>query len=142
MNYQERQQLINIGEVKFETYCAAMGYKITRLGFDEKHNNVQGFYNLNPFLRNIPDYVVNTEDSMFVVNVKGTANFKQSELKLLPEFMEWYATKKAPLVYAFCFAERDRPILLYPEKIIELYQKEKDKKWQDGTVYRTLTLPK
>ncbi len=142
MNYQERQQLINVGEVRFEAYCAAMGYTITRLGFDEKHNNVEKFYNLNTYLRNIPDYVVNTGSATFVVNVKGTANFKEKELKLLPEFMERYSTKEAPLIYAFCFEKVDRPILLYPEKIIELYEKERNKKWSDGIVYRTLSLPK
>ena len=57
-----------------------------------------------------------------VVNVKGTANFKEKEIKMIPMFLEWFSSKKAPLVYAFCFEECE-PLFVYPEKVIYLYEK-------------------
>jgi len=138
-SYQERQTVANKGELLFEQYCAEMGYKLNRVGFDEKGKNVDNFFDLNSMLRNLPDYVVNTPKGTFVVNVKGTANFKKKEVDLLPLFTEWFSTKKAPLVYAFCF-EGQKPKLIYPEKIIELYRKSEDRKWSDGVVYRCLDI--
>jgi hypothetical protein len=138
-SYKERQTVANKGEVLFEQYCAEMGYKLNRVGFDEKGKNVNNFFDLNCMLRNLPDYVVNTQNGTFVVNVKGTANFKKKEVDMLPLFTEWFSTKKAPLVYAFCF-EGQKPKLVYPEKIIELYKKSTDRKWSDGIVYRNLEL--
>jgi hypothetical protein len=55
--------------------------------------------------------------------------------------MEWFSTKEAPLIYAFCFTEQ-KPIMVYPDKIIELYKEAGiDKTWQDGVIYRSLNLP-
>jgi len=39
----------------------------------------------------------------------------------------------------FCFKDTP-PKLVYPEKIIELYKVEQDKRWDDGVIYRTLKL--
>lgn len=137
--YEQRQTVVNKGELIFEAYCNEMGYDFKRLGFDEKNDNVDGFFNLNPMLRNLPDYLVTTKDGMFVVNVKGTANFKKKEIDMLPLFTEWFSSKKAPLVYAFCF-EGQKPKLIYPEKLIELYKKSEDRVWSDGVVYRNLEI--
>jgi len=137
-NYSDRQKIKNLGEELFEMYCKKNGYDFHRTGFDEKRNNIPNFYRLNILLRNTPDYILNTEESTYVVNVKGTANFKQSEISLLPLFLEWYSSKKAPLVYCFCFEGYEKPFILYPEQIIDKYEKEVDKKWNDGVVYRTL----
>jgi hypothetical protein len=140
-SYTERIQGTNLGEELFEAYCESKGFHLTRIGFDEHKANVPNFFNLNPYIRNIPDYIVNTEDGTFVVNVKGTDCFKQSEYRLMPEFGEWFSSKNAPLIYAFCFKENDRPILIYPEKIIRLYEEAKiDKKWDDGVIWRCLGL--
>jgi hypothetical protein len=140
-SYAERIQGTNLGEELFESYCKSKGFHLTRLGFDEHKANIPNFFRLNPYIRNIPDYVVNTHDATFVVNVKGTDNFKQSEYNLLPEFGEWLSTKQAPLVYAFCFRNCEKPILIYPEKIIRLYEEAKiDQSWSDGVVYRCLNL--
>lgn len=138
-SYEERQSVDNTAEFLFEYYCAEKGYKLTRIGFDEKKKNVDNFFNLNKFLRNIPDYVVNTPKGIFVVNVKGTGNFKQKEYEMLPFFKESYSTDKAPLIYAFCFTGKD-PILVYPDKLKDLWDKSTDKKWPDGVIYRHLEL--
>ena len=138
-SYADRIQGTNLGEELFETYCESKGFHLTRLGFDEHKVNIPNFFRLNQYIRNIPDYVDNTDNETFVVNVKGTANFKKKEVDMLPLFTEWFSTKKAPLVYAFCF-EGQKPKLVYPEKIIELYKKSTDRKWSDGIVYRNLEL--
>ena len=137
--YAERQTSANVAEFLFEYYCAEKQYKLTRIGFDEKNKNVDNFFKLNKFLRNIPDYIVNTPKGTFVVNVKGTGNFKEKEIDMLPYFKQWYSTEQAPLIYAFCFIGKD-PILIYPDKLIELWEKSTDKQWPDGVVYRHLEL--
>jgi len=137
--YAERQSTVNWGEILFERYCVSKGYKYWHIGFDEKNCNISHFYRINPLVRNLPDFLVETKDTTFVVAVKGTANFKEKEVKMLPLFMEWYSSKDAPLVYAFCFRDQV-PKLVYPEKIIELYRVEQDKKWDDGVIYRTLKM--
>jgi hypothetical protein len=135
--YQERQSTVNHGEILFEKYCALKSYKYWRLGFDEKNGAISHFYRINPLVRNLPDYLVDVGDITYLVAVKGTTNFKQKEINMLPLFMEWFSSKDAPLVYAFCFANQS-PKLVYPEKIIELYKVEEDKQWSDGVIYRTL----
>ena len=118
-----------------------MNYKYWRLGFDEKNNEISHYWKLNAMIRNLPDYIVDTNKDTFVVNVKGTGNFKESEVKMIPLFLEWFSTKEAPLIYAFCFTDQ-KPIMVYPEKVIQLYQEAKvDKKWDDGKIYRSLHLP-
>lgn len=137
MSYQERNSIKDLGEQLFEQYCEKQGYKAVRLGFDPKKDPIKDFYKINPLLRNIPDYIVETPNGNFVVQVKGTANIKKKEVELIPLFLEWYSSKDAPLVYAFCFAER-KPRLIYADQVIELYKNSADKVWGDGVVYRTL----
>lgn len=140
-SFLDRQKIVNHGEILFEKYCTSKGYKYHRLGFDEKNNEIPNYWRLNPMIRNLPDYIVNTDKFTFVVNVKGTGNLKQSEVNMLPLFMEWFSTKEAPLIYAFCFTEQ-KSIMVYPDKIIELYKEAGiDKTWQDGVIYRSLNLP-
>lgn len=135
----EQRITSNIGEELFEAYCAKQGYHFNRIGFDEQNGYVPNFQKLNPLLRNLPDYVVNTGEDTYVVCVKGTANIKKKEVDLLPLMGEWFSSRNAPLVYVFCF-EGKKPILMYPSKVIELYEKGFDKKWNDGVVYRTLEI--
>ena len=98
-SYEGRQGVgVNIGEEMFEQWCVRSGWKCTRLGFDEKFANVAEFYNLNPVLRNMPDYVIQREQRTFVVNVKGTANIKEKERMLLPKIIDAYSSTKAPLI--------------------------------------------
>lgn len=138
-SYLERQSLINVAEVLFEQYCQEQNYQFVRFGMDEKKDPIRNFSYINAMLRNLPDYIVDTGKELFVVQVKGTAKFKQKEYKLMPEFMQWYSTNKAPLVYAFCFQGK-KPKLIFPEKVISLYEKSKDEKWSDGVVFRKLNL--
>ena len=136
--YKQRQSVVNKGEILFENYCKEKNFNFTRIGFDEKFNSVDNFYNLNTMLRNLPDFVVNTERMTFVVMVKGSYNIKEKEVKMIPMFMEWFSSKNAPLVYAFCI-ENQSPKLIYPEKVIEMYEKSKlDLVWNDGVRYRNI----
>lgn len=138
--YQERQSVANYGEEMFEKYCLDKGYTIYRLGFDEKNANVPNFFKLNPMLRNLPDYVVNTNNATYVVNVKGTNAIKQSEMQILTELIACYSSKQAQLVYAFCLKDRDLPVLVFPEKLIFLYSQRKDEKWSDGVIHRKINV--
>ena len=135
--YAERQTVFNKGEVLFENYCNTNNYECRRIGFDEKHKSVSNFYHLSCLLRNLPDYVMTKPDGTFIVNVKGTANFKKREIDLIPLFLEWFSTKDAPLVYAFCFDDCD-PLFVYPEAVIRMYNLAENKRWHDGVTYRTL----
>ena len=98
-NYQERNSVTNIAEELFEKYCNQKGYFIRRLGFDEKKDPIPNFYNINPMVRNLPDYYVCTNKLSFLVMVKGTANIKQKEYELLPKFIEWYDSNGTMPIY-------------------------------------------
>mgnify|MGYP003349445135 CR=1 FL=1 len=115
--YLKRSRSKNIGEQLFEKYCNEKHYTVVRLGFDSEKDPIKEFFKINPLLRNIPDYLVETDKRLFVVQVKGTANIKKKEIDMIPLFIEWYGTKDVPLVYAFCFAERP-PVILYADKEI------------------------
>jgi hypothetical protein len=137
--YYERNKIKDVGEQLFEKYCKEKNYNVVRLGFDSHKDTIKDFFKINPLLRNIPDYVVETEKGLFIVQVKGTSNIKKKEAEMIPLFLEWYGSKGAPLVYAFCFAERP-PVIMYAEKVIELYKNSVEKVWGDGVVYRTLVV--
>lgn len=139
-NYKERNSVDNIAEVLFEKYCNDKEYFFRRLGFDEKKDPIPNFYNINPMVRNLPDYYVYGNNASFLVMVKGTANIKQKEYNLLSQFIDWYDSEKCRLIYAFCFKSENKPLLIYPNKLVSLYQESQDKTWHDGVVYRTLNL--
>lgn len=138
MSYKERNQGINLGEQLFEDYCKARGHTVMRLGFDEKNNQIPNYWNINPAVRNLPDYMVCTKTKTVLVQVKGTANIKKTDIDMIPFFLEWYSSKEVPLYYAFCFAEKEKPLFITPDRVIELYQQESDRQWNDGKIYRTL----
>lgn len=139
-DYETRQAVgINIGEELFMQWCNRNQWNCQRLGFDEKYANVNSFFNLNAVLRNMPDYVVQKDERVFVVNVKGTANIKENERLLLPDLINAYSTKKAPLVYAFCM--RDKPVkFVSAEQLMASYDIEHDQRWSDGKIFRKLRL--
>ena len=139
-DYNERNAVpINIGEELFLEWANKKCSFVTRLGFDEKNRNVDYFYNLNPLLRNIPDFLIINNERAFLVNVKGTGNIKKKEMDLLPKIIETYSTEKAPLVYAFCFRDCE-PIFMNTDKLIELFEEAEDKAWSDGVVYRNINV--
>jgi len=139
-SYAERNSGTNIGEELFEQYCKTKEVFFRRIGFDEKSSPVPNFYTINPFIRNIPDYFVSSNNGTKLVSVKGTRNIKESEVAMIPQFIEWYHSKDCPLWYAFCFKGESNPFFITPDRVIELYQQATDKKWKDGTKYRTLNL--
>ena len=139
--YADRVKTIkNDGEYLFEKFCTISGAQFHRIGFDEHENSVPNYWRLGNLLRNLPDYVINTKNKTFVVAVKGTDNFKQKEFELLPKMVEAFSSKEAPLIYAFCFKEKQAPIWVKPSEIIELYNKSQDQQWHDGVIYRNLNI--
>ena len=138
MSYKDRNKGNNFAEDFFVEYCK--DYYIARLGFDEKNNSIPLFYNINPILRNMPDYFVYANKKTFVCNVKGTANIKQKEINILPNIAIAYNSKDCPLIYAFCFKGNKFPIFKSYQEVIDLYMNETNKQWNDGKIYRTLSL--
>lgn len=139
-SYLERNSGVNLGEQLFEQYCIEKQVYFRRLGFDEKDGSIPHFYRLSPFIRNLPDYLVIGNKGSKLVNVKGTANFKKSEVNMIPQFLEWFNSKECPLIYAFCFKGERKPFFMTPDRVIELYQQAIDKQWNDGVTYRTLKI--
>lgn len=139
-SYLERNSGTNLGEELFEQYCIKKQVFFRRLGFDEKNDSIPNFYSINPFIRNLPDYLVVGNKGSRLVNIKGTRNFKKTEVAMLPQFMEWYSSKDCPLIYAFCFKGESKPFFITPDRVIELYQEATDKQWNDSVIYRTLNL--
>lgn len=141
--YADRVKTIkNDGEYLFEKFCTIAGTQFHRIGFDEHENSVPNYWRLGNLLRNLPDYVINTKNKTYVVAVKGTDNFKQKEIELLPSMVEAFSSKEAPLIYAFCFKEKQNPIWASPNKVMELYKQSVDQQWHDGVIYRNLNLRK
>ena len=140
--YWERAAIArSTGEDLFEQYCLSHDCKFNRVGFDQKNDNVDYFWRFNGLLRNLPDYVItNAKGKTYAVAVKGTDNFKQKEIDLMPKMVEAFSSTEAPLIYAFCFKEKQAPIWLSPAKIIELYDKAQDNQWPDGVIYRNLNI--
>jgi len=139
-SYTQRNSGRHLGEELFEQYCESKQVFFRKLGFDEKSDPIPNFYSLSPFIRNIPDYLVVGNKGSRLVNVKGTANFKASEIAMIPQFIEWYHSRECPLWYAFCFSGQNTPTFRTPDQVIELYQQATDKQWNDGVKYRTLNL--
>ena len=139
-SYLERNSGVNLGEKLFEEYCTKKQVFFKRLGFDEKNNQIPRFWEINPLIRNLPDYFVATSSRSMLVMVKGTANIKKQEVSMIPLFLEWYHKKECPLYYAFCFEGKEKPFFITPDRVIQLYQQGTDKQWNDGKIYRTLNI--
>ena len=140
MNYSDRNSAENFAEDFFEEYCK--DHFVRRLGFDEKNDPIPDFYNINPMVRNLPDYFVYANKKTFLCNVKGTDNFKQKEVDLLENFKINFSSEECPLLYAFCFYGKKRPIFQTIDQLIERYELSSDSVWPDGVVYRNLGLRK
>lgn len=138
--YKERQSVLNKGEMLFEEYCKKKGHKFYKIGFSEKTQDIEKYYLLNAFIRNIPDYFVDTGKNCFVVQVKGTGNLKKEEADMIPFFVEYYANDKVELVYAFCM--ENQPVYVHrANKVLELYDNAEDRMWEsDKKIYRNLNV--
>jgi hypothetical protein len=141
-SYEERNNRPdNYGEQLFIDYCRVEGYKLHRIGFDEKQDKVQGFYNLNKIIRQLPDYICLSPASgrMAVVSVKGTNKFKEEDYNNLRWLETVYASPKAPL--RFVFAIRGQVYWKTSAEVAELYrQSVEEGQWTDGKKYRVLEI--
>lgn len=138
--YKERQTVKNKGELLFEEYCKQKGHKFYKIGFSEKTNEIEKYYLINPVIRNIPDYFVDTGKNCFVVQVKGTGNLKHEEFEMISLFIKNYSNKDCELVYAFCM--ENQPVYVHRiSKVVEMYNNAKDRTWEsDGKIYRNLNV--
>lgn len=141
-SYEERNNRPdNYGEQLFIDYCRNEGYKLHRIGFDEKQDKVQNFYNLSKTIRQLPDFVCISPASgrMAVVSVKGTNKFKEEDFNNLTWLESAYATPKAPL--RFVFAIRGQIHWKTVPEVAELYRTSTaEGEWPDGKKYRILNL--
>lgn len=128
----------NFGEVRFIASCNKNGWLFKKLGFDNE-KEIKEFWKLNPIIKNIPDFIIQKENQLFVIQVKGTKNFKEKEYKLIDKFIDAYHSTNAPLLYAFCLLQRET-IFLKPQQVKELYEQGTDDQWQDGVVFRELNI--
>lgn len=137
--YEERQSVADLGEELFEKWATEKGYTFNRIGFHSKNDSVPNFFKLSPLLRNMPDYVLNTDKKTYVVNVKGTANIKHKEMKILGDLMLCYSSSSAELIYAFCFSGQE-PVLMSTTTLSTRFHMAEDKQWHDGVKYRTIKI--
>jgi hypothetical protein len=72
-----------------------------------------------------------------VVEVKGTANFKQVDYEGIDQRVAWFGSKSSPLWFVFCLGTSE-PIWKTPSEVQALYEAEQDQAWSDGVMYRTL----
>jgi len=137
--YQERNSIsYNKGEDIFLEYCRDRGLEVTRLGFDEKNASVSRFYDLSPFIRNLPDFIVTNGSKIILVNVKGSLNLKEQEFELLEGFAHLYESEHAKLYYTFCLSPSNI-IWETLQNVSQAYLQETEiKEWPDGKRYKTL----
>ena len=128
----------NFGEVRFIASCNKNGWLYKKLGFDNE-KEIKEFWKLNPIIKNIPDFIIQKENQLFVIQVKGTKNFKEKEYKLIDKFIDAYHSTNAPLLYAFCLFQKDT-IFLKPQQLKELYEQGIDDKFHDDVVFRELDI--
>jgi len=131
----------NFGEQLFIDYARNAGYTIHRIGFDEKQDQVQGFYNLNKVIRQLPDFICIRPSTgrMAVVSVKGTSKFKEEDYNRLRWLEDCYSTPKAPL--RFVFALKTGIYWRTVSEVAELYRQSTEIGiWPDGKKYKVLTL--
>ncbi len=144
-SYKQRNATFNIGETRFEDYCKRNNIYFRRLGFDQVDGPLPNFFNINPFVRNLPDYFVCNmlakNQPTALVMVKGTPNITRSEFEKIPQFVTSYASPRCPLLYAFVY-ENMKPIYMRTDEVIRLYKASEDRTWpKNNTIHRTLYMP-
>ena len=137
-SYQDRQSNINKGEELFENWMEKKGYSYKKLGFDEKTNNIEGFWLMHPLLRNLPDYTHYDQNNERLVyfQVKGTYSIK------LDDILNWYLFESL-----FCNEKTDLRIVFSFESGMQFYTTKELKKeltdltikeWHDSKQYVTI----
>jgi hypothetical protein len=141
-SYEERNNRPdNFGEQIFIDYCRHQGYKLHRIGFDEKQDKVEAFYNLSKTIRQLPDFVCIRPGTgrMAVVSVKGTNKFKEEDYNNLNWMDSAYGNPKAPL--RFVFVIRGQVYWRTVAEVSEMYRKSTSEgQWPDGKTYRILEI--
>ena len=137
-SFTERNNInINIGEERFLEYCQRKGVIVRRLGFDEKHGKLERFFSLPDAIRLLPDFVVENDDRIVLVEVKGSANFKQRDYQRIDWLVEHFTN--ASTVLWFVFALPDGLIWAKPEQVKEMFESSTSHGvWPDGVEYRLL----
>jgi hypothetical protein len=144
-SYKQRNATFNIGKTRFEEYCQKKNLYFRRLGFDSVEDPIPNFFNLNSFIRNLPDYFIcksNTDDNQptALIMVKGTPNITRKEYDLIPQLIKSYASPRCPLLYAFAF--ENMTYFKKADEIIKLYKASTDQTWpRNNTIHRTLRIP-
>ena len=141
-SYEERNNRPdNYGEQLFIDYARVQGYRLHRIGFDEKQDKVEAFYQLSKTIRQLPDFVCLRPGTgrMAVVSVKGTSKFKEEDYNNLSWLESVYSTPKAPL--RFVFALKTGIYWRTVQEVAKLYRESTEEgRWPDGKGYRVLDL--
>ena len=141
-SFKERNSKPNQGEELFKAYCERVGVIAYHFGFDEKNQQIEKFYHLNPILRHLPDFIVHNPKTgrTMAVEVKGSPNYKESDYQRLDTYARAYGTDSAPYLIVFAL-----PSGIYwkkPEEVKAAYEWSTTiGSWDEGrTKYRTLDL--
>lgn len=127
----------NVGEERFLEYCAKKNVTVRRLGFDEKHGKLARFYSLPDSIRLLPDFVVENDDRIVLVEVKGSANFKQRDYNRIDWLVQNFTN--ASTVLWFVFALPDGLIWAKPGQVKKMFEGSTSHGvWPDGVQYRFL----
>ena len=136
-SYKQRQTVVDKGEKIFEEWCAEKGYTCNRLGFDPKNIKIEGFYNLDPRLRALPDFIVNGKDKKHpvLVHVKGTFRVKDIDIVNYKELQDFFRQK---IYLAFCF---DSGVLLHTlDDVMDMCKEVEPGYYPEGKKYYPLNL--
>jgi hypothetical protein len=136
--YQERNSIeTNVGEERFLAYCESKGVTVHRLGFDEKRGKVARFFSLPDAVRLLPDFVVENDNKIVLVEVKGSANFKRRDYDRIDWLVSQFTNAETMLVFAFALP--DGIEWLTPGEVKELFElSTHEGVWPDGVKYRTI----
>ena len=137
-SYQDRQGNINKGEELFIKWMTDNSYNFKKLGFDEKTNNIDGFWHMHPLLRNLPDYTTynKKKDILTYFQVKGTCNIKIDDIINWNLFETLFCNDKAILIIALCFDDATHFYTL--KEIRKELTNTTIKEWHDSKQYVTI----
>lgn len=137
-SYAERNAIsTNVGEERFLEYCARKNVVVRRLGFDEKHGKLARFFSLPDTIRLLPDFVVENDDRIVLVEVKGSANFKRRDYDRIDWLVEQFTNART--VLWFVFALPDGLVWVKPDQVKGLFDESMAHGvWPDGVEFRTL----
>lgn len=128
----------NFGEVRFIAFCNTNGWIYKKLGFDNE-KEIKNIWKLNPIITKMPDFIIEKKDKTYVIEVKGTVNFKKKDYDMIDKLVYAYDSEEAPLIYAFCLFG-NKTIFKTPQQVKELYEQGTDDQWQDGVIFRELNI--